>query len=138
MKQLIITNIERAEDTEFLVAVKYGKDGFIADEIITPFEGYERAVDKLLELAGGDTTDVWTASGRIFKECLMIGGLAPQIKHSSDVKDTKERCERYYDILLDVHELKPLRKPSKMRAFLVRFFRSITKLIEGEGFDYEV
>lgn len=140
MNPLIIANIEQVEASKLLVIVLYGKDGYLVDQIIVPFEDYPEAIKRIKALTVAyklSCIDVWTSNPDLYRHTLHTPGIAGVMKHSSDTSDTRQALRNIASILPDIYEIKPISRPPKWKEFLINGIRKILKGLEGER-NYEI
>lgn len=144
MRPLVIANVEHVEKTPFLVALLYGEDGYLLDEITLPYEGPDAACGLIAEIMRRyrlETVECWTSEQALYVSALSTIGIAVTFKHRLDTGGTREAIERSWDILAEIYELKPkIRKPKtpKWRLFFIGLVQKILNKLKGDGLYEEI
>ncbi|MEO2074855.1 MAG: hypothetical protein ABGX20_05610 [Bacillus sp. (in: firmicutes)] len=131
-----ICNVEKLESNEFLVVNLYDK--YLIDQIIGPYEGPERAIERIKELVEHYNGSVLllTANKDIYSLTLNEPGIRGMIKHYDSVSETASSLKDAEEVLRDLYTIEPivpLPELPKWRKKLFLFFVRLTDRIGGSG-----
>ncbi|WHY93755.1 hypothetical protein QNK12_09960 [Neobacillus cucumis] len=135
-----VVNVEKLEASEFLVINLYDK--YLIDQIIGPYEGPEKAIERikgLMERHGGSVM-LMTANRDIYVLTLSEPGIHGVIKHYDSVSETASSLRDAEEILRDIYEIKPVVPLPKLPAWRVRLFYFVLKIADiiGGNRKYEI
>ncbi|AZV45176.1 hypothetical protein BAOM_4597 [Peribacillus asahii] len=136
---LIVTNVERVDVTDFIVANIYDDTGQLIDQTIQLFKGYKAAIDLIrseMYVINQPHFEVWTSDKQLYVDLLAVPGVAVSLKHSDQTQDTRRAIKQEADLLREIYELvpvEPLPKLPKWRKWLYSKLLKITQLIGGNG-----
>ncbi|MFD0827103.1 hypothetical protein ACT8ZR_15800 [Neobacillus sp. M.A.Huq-85] len=136
-----VANVEKLEASEFLVINLYDK--YLIDQIIGPYEGPEKAIERikgLMERHGGSVL-LMTSNREIYAQTLNEPGIHGVIKHYDSVSETASSLKDAEEILRDIYDIEsivPLPELPKWRLRLYLFFIRLTDKIGGSGKYVEV
>lgn len=143
MNLLIITDVVRLFETDFLVALVFGEDGQLVDNCVTKYDDVMQAAIKIGDIAeahGKTNYSVWTSNKEFFTFFLALPGVAVELKHPDDVEDCRKFAERNADILKEFYHIEePPKLPElpRWRKRLFLWLEKLTNKIGGNG-NYEI
>lgn len=144
MRPILISNIETLESQPFFVAILYGEDGYLLDEIVIQFDSWTQIIEKVRDIQTKyrlETIELWTSTKGLYIESLKHAGIAALFKHPSDTIDTRKLIENNIDTIRDFYELQPkMPKPAppKWKAFLFRLLTTLLNRLGVDRYEFEV
>jgi hypothetical protein len=138
MKYTAIVNVENLEATPFLVINLY--DEYLIDQIIGPYEGPERAIERIKELmqVHGQPVRCYTSNKEIYALTLSEPGIIGEIKHYDETKITASSLKDSEEVLRDLYEIEPIVPLPKLPAWRRWLFIMLLKIankVGGNGYE---
>lgn len=135
MRPLLIANIERIEETDFLVAQLFGDDGYLLDTVIRPYESAEVSISYVREFGstyGIDTLEMWTSNREIYLAALPEIGIGAEIKHASDTLCTRTAAADLREILAEIDTEASADSPlPRWKAYVIGKLKGIIHKLGG-------
>lgn len=138
---ITVANIEKLENTEFIVINVYGNRGYLVDQLIDLYdpnkvpELFRRLINEHRE-----TLECLTSNRELYGMTLTMPGVGGVLKHRDDTKETASSLRDAEDILRDIYDIEPLVPKPKLPAWRKRFLlwlEKLSELVGGNG-KYEV
>lgn len=139
-KYTVVVNVENLEATPFIVINLYDK--YLIDQIIGPYEGPQRVIERIKELMVHHQGSVLclTSNKEIYALTLNEPGISGMMKHYSETSETAASLKDCEEVLSDLYEIEPivpLEKLPNWRKWLFFMLLKFTNLIGGNG-RYEI